>query len=59
MATAYKIEAQICADGYHRPKRVPVRNITSATIQTTCRDCGCLLVRTQATRRWFYSGPLA
>ena len=59
MATAFKIEAYICANGQHRPKRVPVRNVSSETIQTTCRDCGCVLVRTHATRRWFYSGPLA
>lgn len=59
MATAFTYEPQICADGQHRPKRVPVRNNSDPTIQTTCRDCGCMLVRTQATRRWFYSGPLA
>lgn len=59
MATAFKIEPHNCANGEHRPKRVPVRNIGSEMIRTTCRDCGCLLVRTQATRRWFYSGTLA
>ncbi len=59
MATAFKIEPHICANGQHRPRRVPVRNMESATIETVCRDCGCRLIRTQATRRWFYSGPLA
>lgn len=58
MATAFKREPHICADGHHRAKRVPVRNV-GGPIRTTCRDCGCTLVRTQATRQWFYSGPLA
>jgi hypothetical protein len=58
MATAFIIDDTICHNGQHRPKRVPVRD-GGGEIRTTCRDCGCVLVRTQATRRWFYSGQLA
>jgi len=58
MATVLKLEQDPCADGQHRAKRIAVRN-TIGEIRTTCRDCGCTLVRTQATRRWFYSGPLS
>ncbi|WP_174274680.1 hypothetical protein [Sphingomonas bacterium] len=47
-----------CANGRHRPRRVPI-GISGSTVRSTCRDCGCVLVRTLATRRWFYSGPLA
>lgn len=58
MATKAASENEACAKGRHRPRRVPLRG-DGATTRTTCRDCGCLLVRTLATRRWFYSGPLA
>ncbi|NIJ09001.1 hypothetical protein FHS31_002631 [Sphingomonas vulcanisoli] len=46
-----------CLSGRHRPRRVPI-GLTGGTLRTTCRDCGCAMVRTLATRRWFYSGPL-
>lgn len=47
-----------CEAGRHRPRRIAVRG-ASAALRTTCRDCGCTLVRTLASRAWFYSGPLA
>ena len=46
-----------CAVGRHRARRVKLAS-EGAALQTTCRDCGCTLVRTQATRQWFYSGAL-
>lgn len=58
MATRICFEPDPCAGGQHRPRRVPI-GIEGGQVRTTCRDCGCVLVRTLATRRWFYSGPLA
>lgn len=62
MATQLKFDPvsipSACTNGRHRPRRVPIRG-TVAEVRTTCRDCGCVLVRTLATRRWYYSGPLA
>lgn len=46
-----------CLAGNHRARRVRIR-LDGGALRTTCRDCGCDLVRTQATRRWFYSGAL-
>ena len=46
-----------CAEGHHRARRVRMV-YNDGKIHSTCRDCGCALVRTQATRRWYYSGPL-
>ncbi len=46
-----------CAEGNHRPRRVRL-SLSETKLHTTCRDCGCDLVRTQATRRWYYSGTL-
>ncbi len=58
MATKLKIESFVCADGQHQARRVPIR-ATSGEIETTCKVCGCVLKRTLATRRWYYSGPLS
>ena len=57
MATQPRFEPEACANGRHRPKRVPIGG-GQGDLRTTCRDCGCSLVRTLATRQWFYSGPL-
>jgi hypothetical protein len=57
MATQPRFEPEPCANGRHRPKRVPIGS-AGGDLRTTCRDCGCQLVRTLATRQWFYSGPL-
>ena len=46
-----------CADGHHRARRVRLA-FHEGKLHSTCRDCGCDLVRTQATRRWYYSGAL-
>lgn len=46
-----------CAIGHHRARRVKLA-FEGRPLHSTCRDCGCTLVRTQATRRWFYSGAL-
>jgi hypothetical protein len=45
-----------CLIGRHRPKRVRVA--ADRPLRTTCRDCGCTLVRTAATRSWYLSGAL-
>ncbi len=46
-----------CLAGRHRPRRV--RAVADGPpARTTCRDCGCVLVRTAASRRWYYSGTL-
>ena len=59
MATLAKtIVSDACVSGRHRPRRVPI-GTAGGEIRTTWRDCGCEMVRTLATRRWFYSGPLA
>lgn len=52
-----RISAAGCATGNHRARRVRLL-FESGAIRSRCRDCGCDLVRTQATRRWYYSGPL-
>lgn len=46
-----------CLAGRHRPRRVRAA-ADGQPARTTCRDCGCALVRTAASRRWFYSGTL-
>jgi hypothetical protein len=46
-----------CAAGHHRARRVRLA-FHEGKLHSKCRDCGCDLVRTQATRRWYYSGPL-
>jgi len=46
-----------CAAGHHRARRVRLVFV-DGKLHSTCRDCGCALVRTQATRQWYYSGPL-
>jgi hypothetical protein len=61
MATQPRIDFEVsarCRSGQHRPKRVPI-NAHEGEVRSTCRDCGAVLVRTRATRQWFYSGPLA
>ena len=46
-----------CSAGLHRARRVKLV-FEGGTLRTKCRDCGCDLVRTQASRQWFYSGAL-
>lgn len=46
-----------CSFGRHRARRVRLV-YQDGKIHSKCRDCGCELVRTQATRQWYYSGPL-
>jgi hypothetical protein len=46
-----------CLVGRHRAKRVRLLH-DGRPLATTCRDCGCTLVRTGATRSWYYSGKL-
>ena len=58
MATTPKIETLVCADGQHQARRVPIR-ATNGELETSCKLCGCVLKRTLATRRWYYSGPLS
>ena len=56
MATIFPTQSAACLLGRHRARRVPVRE---GATQTTCLDCGCDLIRTAASRQWFYSGTLA
>ena len=46
-----------CLAGNHRARRVKLV-FDDGNLTTKCRDCGCDLVRTQATRSWYYSGAL-
>ena len=47
-----------CAIGHHRPYRV-ISDPGQPEIQRAiCRDCGCDLMRTRATRRWMFCGVL-
>ncbi len=55
MAVSTKPAPVACASGQHRARRVPIR---AGATQTTCLDCGCVLIRTGVTRRWVYSGEL-
>lgn len=41
----------------HRPRRSTIRQDGDLK-RAICTTCGCALVRTQATRLWFHSGPL-
>lgn len=50
--------APSCAEGVHQPRREKARD-EGGVRRTTCRACGCRLVRTAATRRWFVSAYLA
>jgi len=47
-----------CRNGIHRPNPI-TRTRDGEVLRSVCRDCGCHLVRTAATRRWFLSGLLA
>jgi len=49
--------SQDCAEGRHRPRRIRVASENGVT-QSTCRDCGCTLVRKHPMRRWYYSGTM-
>jgi len=46
-----------CTEGRHRPRRTRVTTETGM-VQSTCRVCGCTLIRSQPMRRWYYSGQL-
>jgi hypothetical protein len=47
-----------CARGRHRPNRSQPRQ-SDGIRRGTCRDCGCALMQTLATRHWFYAGLIA
>lgn len=49
--------AEQCAAGRHRARRVRL-SFEGDQIHSECRDCGCDLVRTRVTRRWYFSGML-
>jgi hypothetical protein len=46
-----------CDSGIHRAGG-KLTLFDTGVSQARCRDCGCTLVRNQATRRWRYSGEL-
>ena len=46
-----------CAEGRHRPRRARVTN-ENGMAQSTCRVCGCTLMRSHPMRTWYYSGQL-
>ena len=46
-----------CANGRHRA-RGPLAAQPHDVFRSTCRSCGCELVRTRATRIWIRSGQL-
>ena len=46
-----------CKDGRHKPHR-RMLHVEDGVQRTICQTCGCLLVRTLATRKWFRSGTL-
>lgn len=46
-----------CASGRHRPRGTLAAQ-QDDVIRSTCRDCGCQLVRTRVTRIWIRSGQL-
>ncbi|MDH2134268.1 hypothetical protein N5J77_24350 [Sphingobium yanoikuyae] len=46
-----------CVSGNHKPHS-PIERDRCGVQRTSCRACGCTLVRTEATRRWYFSGLL-
>lgn len=50
-------QAPQCAIGLHRPA-VKLTLFDADPLRSHCRDCGCALVRSPVTRRWFYNGEL-
>ena len=46
-----------CANGRHRA-RGTIGAQRDDVLRSTCRSCGCQLVRTRATRIWIRSGVL-
>ena len=46
-----------CKNGHHRA-RATLARLTGDVVRSTCRCCGCDLVRTRATRVWIRSGQM-
>lgn len=46
-----------CAAGRHR-RAGTLTMFETGVSHSHCRDCGCLLVRSHAARRWRYAGEL-
>ena len=46
-----------CANGRHHA-RGTLAGQSGDVLRSTCRSCGCALVRTRATRTWIRSGEL-
>ena len=51
-----KLQTKSCATGVHRPCRIESND--SGIQKASCRLCGCALVRTAASRCWYFSGLL-
>ena len=49
--------ARDCANGRHHA-RGTLADQAGDIFRSTCRSCGCALVRTRATRIWIRSGEL-
>ena len=48
----------LCRSGRHRPHRSRARHTDAQFTTTICESCGCTLVRTESSPRWYYSGEL-
>jgi hypothetical protein len=46
-----------CQNGRHRA-RTTLAQAGQDILRSTCRSCGCALVRTRATRIWIRSGEM-
>lgn len=46
-----------CRNGRHRA-RATLARLSGDVFRSTCRNCGCDLVRTRATRVWIRSGEM-
>lgn len=51
-----KLQTKSCATGVHQPCRIESND--SGMQRASCRLCGCALVRTAASRGWYFSGLL-
>jgi hypothetical protein len=48
----------LCKNGRHRPQGSRAKKADDRVLETRCERCGCTLIRTLSSPRWFLSGQL-
>lgn len=48
----------LCKNGRHRPQGSRAKKADDRVLETRCEKCGCTLIRTLSSPRWFLSGQL-